>query len=158
MTSVDVIRLLHFLSLFYMVFGLGGVIVPLYRGYRTADLDRRAQSFEDASAAHQTALVPGTIAAGATGIALAGDLGYNFLTTGWLLTLEGLYLFVLLLCLPLLGTGLRRVQIEALKAAKEGRMTPELEDALQDNVALGFSLIVAFSFVPMVYLPVFRPY
>lgn len=158
MSSEELFRVLHFLALFYMMFGLGGVIVPLYRGYRTEDLARKAQSFEDALSAHQTALLPGTIFVGVTGVILAGDLGLNIITTGWLVTLEAIYLVVLLVCIPLLATGLRKVHLEALAAAKAGRMTEGLEEALRDNVALVFSLAIVFLIVPMVYLAVFRPY
>lgn len=158
MSSEELFRVLHVLALFYMMFGLGGVIVPLYRGYRTDDLARKAQSFDDALSAHQTALLPGTILVGVTGVILAGDLGLNIITTGWLVTLEAIYLIVLLVCIPLLATGLRKVHLEALAAAKAGRMTEGLEEALRDNVALVFSLAIVFAVVPMVCLAVFRPY
>lgn len=158
MSSTELFRVLHFLALFYMMFGLGGVIVPLYRGYRADDLDRKAQSFDDALTAHQTGLLPGTILVGVTGVILAGDLGLNIITTGWLVTLEAIYLVVLLVCIPLLATGLRKVHLEALAAAKAKRMTPGLEEALRDNVALVFSLAIVFAILPLVYLAVFRPY
>ena len=88
MTSVDILRLLHFLSLFLMMAGLGAVMVPLWRGWREDDVDRQLVAFEDASTGHKAGLLPGTIAVGVTGVFLAGDAGFNFITTGWLLALE----------------------------------------------------------------------
>ena len=96
MTGEQLLLYLHYLSLFYMVAGLGAVMIPLWRGWREEDdLDRRLSAFEDATNGHRAALLPGTIAVGATGVFLAGDSGYNFFTTGWLLALELLYLLVL---------------------------------------------------------------
>lgn len=157
MTSVRILELLHFLSLFLMTAGLGAVMVPLWRGWREDDVDRQMVAFEDASSGHKAGLLPGTIAVGATGVFLAADAGYNFFTTGWLLALEIVYLLILLICVPLLGHALNRVEIETLRTKKKGAPTPELTELLEDNVPIVMSLLILFSLPVMVWLAEFKP-
>lgn len=158
MNAEDLLRLLHFLSLFYMLFGLGAVLVPLARGWRTSDTKERLDAFQTAAAGQSLGLVPGVVLVGVTGIFLASAAGDNIISTGWLVTLEGLYLFVLLVCVPLLGLGLRRVQLAALASAKRRETTPELVDALADNVPLVFAGAIAVLVPAMAALAVFQPY
>ncbi len=158
MTSLDILASLHILSLFLMTAGLGAVMVPLWRGWREEDIERQIVAFEDASTGHKVGLLPGTIAAGATGVFLAGDADYNFFTTGWLLALEIVYLFVLLVCLPILGHALNRVEIETLKSRKKGEPTAEMRDLLDDNVPIVFSLLILFAIPIMVWLAEFKPF
>ena len=157
-TSEQVLRLLHFLSLFLMTAGLGAVMVALWRGWREEDVDRQLIAFEDAYTGHRAGLLPGTIAVGATGVFLGADAGYNFFTTGWLLALEIVYLFVLLICVPLLGYALRRVEIEALKSKRRGKPTPELQELLADNVPIVMCLLILAMIPVMVWLPEFKPF
>ena len=93
-----------------------------------------------------------------TGVFLAGDIGYNFITTGWLVTLELIYLFVLFVCVPLLGHALNRVEIEALKSRKRNEPTDELRELLDDNVPIVLCLVVLFLIPVMVWLAEFQPY
>lgn len=158
MTSLDILRTLHYLSLFLMMAGLGAVMVALWRGWRETDIERQLIAFEDASTGHKAALLPGTIAVGATGVFLAGDAGYNFITTGWLLALELCYLAVLLICVPLLGHALNRVELEALKSRKRALPTDELQELLADNVPIVICLVILFLIPVMVWLPVFQPF
>ena len=158
MTSVDVLLYLHYLSLFLMTAGLGAVMIPLWRGWREEDLDRQLAAFEEATSGHRAALLPGTIAVGATGVFLAADAGYNFFTTGWLLALEVCYLAVLLVCIPILGHALNRVEIESLKSKKKGAPTDELRELLDDNVPIVFSLLILALLPVMVWLPEFKPF
>lgn len=158
MTSEDILRLLHFLSLFVMTAGLGAVMVPLWRGWREDDIERQLVAFEDASTGHKSALLPGTIAVGATGVFLAGDIGYNFITTGWLLALELVYLFVLFFCVPLLGHALNRVEVEALKSRKRNQPTDELQELLNDNVPVVLCLLILFLIPVMAWLAEFQPF
>jgi uncharacterized membrane protein len=157
-TSEQILAFLHYLALFYMMAGLGAVMIPLWRGYREEDIARQAVAFEDATNGHRGALLPGTIAVGATGIFLAGDAGYNFITTGWLLALEGVYLIVLFFIVPLLGHALGRIEIESLKAKKKGEMTPELRDVLDDNVPVALTLLLLALVPVMVWLAEFKPF
>ncbi|HLB23327.1 MAG TPA: DUF2269 family protein [Dehalococcoidia bacterium] len=158
MTSLDILLALHMLSLFLMMAGLGAVIVALWRGWTEEDPDRALIAFEDASTGHKAGLLPGSIAVGATGIFLAGDADYNFITTGWLLALELVYLFVLLICVPLLGHALNRVQIEVLKSKKKGEATEALSELLSDNVPIVICIVIVFTIPFMVWLPVFHPF
>ena len=158
MTSVDILRLLHFLSLFLMMAGLGAVMVPLWRGWREDDVDRQLVTFEDASTGHKAGLLPGTIAVGVTGVFLAGDAGFNFITTGWLLALELVYLVVLFFCIPILGHALNRVEIETLKSKKRNKATPELQSLLDDNVPIVFCLVILALIPVMVWLAAFQPF
>jgi uncharacterized membrane protein len=158
MTSIDILRSLHYLSLFLMMAGLGAVIVAVWRGWTEDDTDRALVAFEDASTGHKAGLLPGTIATGATGVFLAGDAGYNFITTGWLLALELVYLFVLLLCVPLLGHALNRIEIETLKSRKKGEPTDQLKELLADNVPVVLCIVVVLSIPVMIWLPVFKPF
>lgn len=158
MTSVHILSMLHWLSLFLMTAGLGAVMVPLWRGWRETDLDRQMLAFEDAYTGHKTALLPGVIAVGATGVFLAADAGYNFITTGWLLALEVVYLVVLLVCVPLLGHALNQVEIETLKSKKKQAPTAELEELLNDNVPIVMSLLILFLIPVMVWLAEWKPF
>jgi len=157
-TSVDILRWVHFLSLFLMTAGLGAVMVPLWRGWREDDVERQLVAFEDALTGHRAGLLPGTIAVGASGIFLAADADYNFFTTGWLLALELVYLFVLFVCVPILGHALNRVQVETLKSRKKGKPSEELQEVLADNVPIVFSLLILFLIPVMAWLAEFKPF
>ncbi|MEX2246351.1 MAG: DUF2269 family protein [Dehalococcoidia bacterium] len=158
MTSVDLLLYLHYLSLFLMMAGLGAVMVPLWRAWREDDLNRQLTAFQNATSGHRSALLPGTIAVGATGVFLAADAGYNFFTTGWLLALEVVYLLVLFVCIPLLGHALNRVEIESLKSQKKGQPTVELRELLDDNVPIVLSLLTLALIPVMVWLAEYRPF
>ncbi len=158
MTSVHLLLFLHYLSLFLMTAGLGAVMVPLWRGWREDDIDRQIVAFEDASTGHKAGLLPGTIAVGATGVFLAGDAGYNFFTTGWLLLLEIIYLLILLVCIPLLGHALNQVEIESLKSKKKNEPTAELRELLDDNVPIVLTLLILFLLPVMVWIAEYKPF
>ena len=157
-TSEEILRALHFLSLFLMTAGLGSVMVALWRGWREDYVERQLVAFEDASTGHKTMLMPGTIAVGATGIFLAADAGFNFITTGWLLALEILYLVVLFVCLPVLGHALNRVEVETLKSRKHGKRSEELQGLIDDNVPIVMCLVILGLLPIMVALAEFKPF
>ena len=157
-TSEQILRALHFLSLFLMTAGLGSVMIALWRGWREDDIERQLVAFEDASTGHKALLMPGTIAVGATGIFLAADAGFNFITTGWLLALEVLYLLVLFVCLPVLGHALNRVEIETLKSHKHGKRSEELQGLIDDNVPIVMCLVILGLLPIMVALAEFEPF
>ncbi len=157
-TTTEIIRTLHFASLFLMMGGLGAVMVALWRGWRETDFDRQLLAFEDASTGHKLLLLPGTIAVGATGVFLAADGEFNFFTTGWLLALEISYLAILFACIPILGHALNRVQIESLKSKKQKKSTEALQGLLDDNVPIVICLIILFLIPVMIWLPEFKPF
>jgi len=100
--------------------------------------------------------VPGIIAVGVTGVFTWAQMDYNLVATGWLLAQEVLYLVSLLVCLSLIGLGLRRMRPASLQAEKAGGVTPELEEALADNVPIVVSGIAALLLAVMAYPAVFN--
>ena len=159
MSAENVLRLLHVLSLFMMVSGLMATLLPLLRVWHTRDIERQLAAFEEADTAKVVLLIPGAILTGVTGFVWAVQKEYDFLTTGWLLTLIILYLFAVAICLPLMNLGLRRVQLLAMQAQKRGGgAASELEDALADNVPLIFGLIMLAAVPVMAWLPIFKPF
>jgi len=154
----NILLFLQLLSAFWYVAGLSAVQISLVRGGQSDDLKVRAESFDEAWHYQGVLLVPGAIASGAAGVFLWAQMDYNLITTGWLLLLEVLYIVTLLVCLPLIGLGLRRVRLAALRARKAGRATPDLERAMADNVPLFFSGIATILLPAMTYLSVFRPF
>ncbi len=158
MNADNILTFLHILGAFWYVAGLVAVQIPLVSGWRSQDVGLQAAAFEEASHYQGVLLVPGAIAAGASGVFLWAQLGYNLLTTGWLLALEVLYLIALLVCLPLVGLGLRRARLAALAARKLGRPTPELAGALADSVPLVFAGIATLILPAMTFLSVVKPF
>ncbi len=63
----------------------------------------------------------------------------------------------LLVCLALIGLGLRRVRLASLQAEKASGITPELKEALADNVRIVFSGIATLLLLVMAYLAVLKP-
>lgn len=157
MIADDTLTLLHVLSAFWYVMGLAAVQFPLIRGWRLDEVKLKAVAFEEASHYQGLLLVPGIIAVGISGVFMWAQMDYNLITTGWLLAQEALYLVSLLVCLPLIGLGLRRARLASLKAEKAGGKTPELEEALADNVPIVFSGIATLLLPVMTYLAVFKP-
>ncbi|MDO8615504.1 MAG: DUF2269 family protein [Dehalococcoidia bacterium] len=157
MDAAEVFTFLHLLSVFWYVAGLAAVQIPLVRAWQSGEVTARWESLEEASHYQGVLLVPGAIAAVATGLFLWAQLDYSLVTTGWLIAVEALYIATLLVCLPLIGMGLRRARLAALQARRAGRTTPELEQAMADNVPLVFSGIATLLVPAMTALAVFRP-
>jgi hypothetical protein len=156
-STEEALTFLHVLGAFWYVMGLTAVQVSLVRAWQRQELDVKADSLEEGSHYQGILLVPGAIAAVASGVYLWA-LDYNLVTTPWLVVLEALYAATLLICLPLTGMGIHRSRIAALKARRAGNATPELEAAMGDAVPLVF-LGLATILVPiMVALSVFKPF
>jgi uncharacterized membrane protein len=147
----------HILAVFWYVAGLTAVQLSLVRASQHDEIGVRADSLEEASHYQGVLLVPGAIAGIATGIALWAQLDYDLITTGWLVALEVLYILTLLVCLPLIGIGLRRARIAALQARKAGRATPQQQQAMADAVPLVVGGIATMLVPVMTALSVFRP-
>ena len=113
-------RLLHVLALFWMMAGLGSVMVAVWRAWSTSDIDLRAMLLTEAQQNETRWLLSGMLATGLTGFAWAASENTNLVTTGWLLALELVYAVDVFIFLPLLGVGLRRVRLLALQAKKRG--------------------------------------
>jgi uncharacterized membrane protein len=142
-----------------MVGGLLALLLPLLRAWTADNVDHQLLALEEADTAKVVLLVPGAILTGITGFVWAVQQEYDFITTGWLLTLIFVYLFAVAFCLPLVNLGLRRVQLLAMQAQKKGEgATPELREALADNVPLVFGLIMLATVPVMAWLPIFKPF
>ena len=74
------------------------------------------------------------------------------------MALQVLTFLDLFIFLPLMGVGLRRVHYLSLAAKKHGSVTPELQDALADNVPLVFGTLMVLTIPLMVWLAVFKPF
>ena len=151
-------RLIHLLSMCLMMAGVGGTLVPIWRAWRTEALERRVMLLDEAHRNETLMLLPGTIALMFTGYAWATASGINVIVTWWLVALQVLTMVDLFIFIPLMGVGLRRVRFLALAAQKQGEITPELKDAMADNVPLVFSTLIALTIPIMVWLPVFKPF
>ena len=153
----ELLTFAHLLAAFWYVAGLTAVQLSLVRSWQHDDVAVRADSLEEASHYQGVLLVPGAIAGIATGIALWAQLDYDLITTPWLIALEVIYVLTLLVCLPLIGIGLRRARIAALQARKTGRPTLQQEEAMADAVPLVFGGIATLLVPVMAALSVFRP-
>ena len=103
-------RLLHVLALFWMMAGLGSVMVAVWRAWSTSDIDLRAMLLTEAQQNETRWRLSGMLATGLTGFAWAASENTNLLvTTGWLLALrERVYavdVFIFKLPLPAWGCG-----------------------------------------------------
>ncbi|MCC6236270.1 MAG: DUF2269 family protein [Dehalococcoidia bacterium] len=153
-----VLRAIHMLSLFWMMWGLGAVMSPVWRAWNEPDLQTRALLLSEATRSERMWLLPGLIATGLSGFAWTAAADWNPVTTGWLVALELIFGLDVFIFVPLLGVGLRRVHLLALQAAKQGEMTDALRDALADNVPLVFGTLLALSVPVQLALAVFKPF
>lgn len=156
-TSDEAFVFLHVMAALWYVAGLTAVQLALVRGWQTSDVETRVVAFSEATHYQGILLVPGAIAVASTGLFLWGQLDYNFVTTPWLLAVEAMYIVTLLVCIPLVGMGMRRARIAALMAERRGEVTPELEEAMADPVPLVFGGVATMLVPAMVALSVFRP-
>jgi hypothetical protein len=162
----DLLLFAHLLSAFWYVMGLAAVQLSWVRAARAEELAVRIAGAEEASHYQGVLLVPGAIAAGFAGAFYWASRDYNLATTGWLLGLEALYVVTLLGCLPVIGVGLRRARLAALKARRSSSRgsglqpddgAAELDRALADSVPLVFGAIATALVVAMTALSVWRP-
>ena len=151
-------RALHMLALFWMMAGIGNVVVLIWTSWSTDDIDVKSLLLSQAQRNEMTWMLPGVIAAGLTGFGWAAASDLNVLTTGWLLALELIFAVDVFIFLPLMGVGLRRVQLLALQAKKRGEVSDDLRDALADNVPMVFGTLIMASVPIMVWLPVYKPF
>ena len=151
-------RALHTLALFWMMAGLGTVMVSIWRAWSTSDNETRVVLLTEAADAETRWLLPGILATGITGFAWAASDNTNLVTTGWLLALEIVFAFDVFIFLPLLGVGLRRVRLLALQARKRGELSDELEVALNDRVPVVFGTMIVVTVPIMIWLAVWKPF
>ncbi len=151
-------RALHTLALFWMMGGIGNVVVPVWKACSSDEIEVKALLISDAERNQAAWLLPGMIATAVTGFAWAAASDWNAISTGWLLAPVLTFAVDIFIFLPLMGVGLRRVRLLALQARKQGAVTEEMRDALADNVPLVFGTLIMASVPVMVWLPVFKPF
>ena len=157
-TTDELFLFAHVLSAFWYVAGLTAVQLTIIRGWQSRDIAVKAEAFDEASHYQGVLLVPGGIAVVATGLFLFEQLGYNLIGPAWLFIVEFAYIVALLVCLPLIGMGLRRARIAALQAQRAGQSTPILDQAMDDNVPLVFGGIATILVPVTAFFEVFRPF
>lgn len=159
MSEDEAFRLVHTLSLFLFVAGLGGTLLPLYRAWGSDDVTAQVHAFQSAGRNQVGVLLPGMILAGVTGLvwAIRSD-AYDPIETDWLLAVEGLYLFVLFVCFPAMSAGLRRARLLALLAMKSGEVSPELEETLADRAPVVMGTVIVFVIVLVAALAITKPF
>ena len=151
-------RLLHVLALFWMMAGLGSVMVAVWRAWSTSDIDLRAMLLTEAQQNETRWLLSGMLATGLTGFAWAASENANLITTGWLLALELVYAVDVFIFLPLLGVGLRRVRLLALQAQHTGEVSDELRETLADKGPVVFGTLMFVLVVLMTALSISKPF
>ena len=159
MSEDGVFRLLHMLSLFVFLAGVGATMVPLYRSWHSDDLGAQVHAIQEAGRNQAGVLLPGIILTGISGIfwALRSD-HFDPIETGWLFTVEVIYLVALFICLPAMAASLRRARFLALQAQKTGEISDELRETIADRGPLVFGTLMLLLIVLMTALAVTKPY
>ncbi len=150
-------RIAHTLALIWLGAGLGATWPLIVRAWLAHDVQFQMYALSEAARNETRVLLPGAMLSGATGF-FWGAAEYDFLRDGWLAALTGLFVLFYLVCLPLLGFGLRRARTAALIAAKRGEVTDELREILDDRVPLVFATTLVLSIPLMAWLAIFKPF
>jgi len=155
----EAFRLVHTLSLFLFLAGAGSTMLPLYRAWNGAELNAQVFAFQEAGRNQAGVLLPGIILTGVTGLiwAIRSDR-VDPVETGWLLTVELIYLFTLFVCVPAMAAGLRRARLLAVQAQKSGVVSEELRETIADRGPLVFGTLMLILIVVMAVLAVAQPY
>ena len=159
MTEDEAFRLIHVLSLFVYLAGLGSTMLPLYRSWNRDDLQAKVYAFQEAGRNQAGVLLPGIILVGVTGLIWAIRSEHvDPVVTGWLLAVEGLYLIALFVCLPAMAAGLYRARLLALQAQKSGVISRDLEETLADRGPIVFGTLMLVLVALMTALAVTKPF
>jgi hypothetical protein len=157
-TTDELFVFAHVLASFWYVAGLTSVQLTIVRGWKSPDIKIKAESFDEATHYQGQLLVPGGIAVLATGLFMWGQLGYNLVGPAWLILLDVVYTLSLVVCIPLVGIGLRRARVAALVAERRGQSAPDLDEAMNDTVPLIFGGFATVLLPVGAALSVFRPF
>ena len=151
----DVLLFALIISAYWYVMGLAAVQLAYIRAMRSEGVPARLEAINDASHYQGVLLVPGAIAAGFAGAFYWTEAGNNLITSEWMWPLEAAFAVTLLVCLPLIGAGLRTTRIAALKARKDPALAPELDRALHESVVPAFGGLAVVLVVIMTAVSVF---
>ena len=158
MNAVVLWRVAHELSIFLYMAGRGATLIPVYRSWWSQDLPFQMQSLRLAADNNNGILLPAALLTGATGVFWGAAAGHHFLRDTWLLVLWLTYALSVLVLMPLLNMGMRRVRLALLVTAKAGSMTPELEQALADKVPAVIGALLVICSVVMALLGILQPF
>ena len=153
----DILLFALLIAAFWYVMGLAAVQLTYIRAVRAEGVPARLEAIEEASHYQGVLLVPGAIAAGFAGAFYWTEAGYNLITSEWMWPLEAAFAITLLVCLPLIGAGLRRARIAALKARKDPALEPQLAAALGESVVLLFGGLAVVLVIIMTAVSVWGP-
>lgn len=159
MSEDEALRLLHTLSLFVFLAGLGATMAPLYRAWNSNDLRQQVYAFREAGRNQAGVLLPGIIAVGVTGLiwAIRSDR-VDPVETGWLLAVELIYLVSLFVCLPAMAAGLRRARLLALQADRTGEVSEALRETIADRGPIVFGTLMVLLVALTAALAVAKPF
>jgi uncharacterized membrane protein len=159
MSEDEAFRLLHMLSLFIFVAGVGATMLPLYRSWNNDEINTQVHAIQEAGRNQAGVLLPGMILTGISGVfwALRSD-HVDPIQTGWLFTVEVLYLIALFICLPAMAASLRRARFLALQSQKSGEISDELRETIADRGPIVFGTLMLLLIVLMTALAVTKPY
>jgi uncharacterized membrane protein len=155
----EAFRLVHTLSLFVFVAGLGATMLPLYRAWNAVEVERQVYAFQEAGRNQAGILLPGIILSGVTGVfwAIVTE-EIDPVETGWLLAVEMIYLVALFICLPAMAAGLRRARLLALQAQHSGEISDELRDTLDDKGPIVFGTLMIVLVALIAALAITKPF
>ena len=106
MSEDEAFRLVHMLSLFVLLAGVGSTMLPLYRTWNSTDVNAQVFAFREAGRNQAGILLPGVVLTGVTGLIWAIRADHlDPVETGWLLTVELIYLVILFVCIPAMAAG-----------------------------------------------------
>lgn len=144
MSADDILRFCFALAALLYAVGVGALALSLVRAWAASDHLERHVLCQLADRVHTRLLLPGIIAVGVLG-AIWGIISDQVdpIGTGWLLAVEILYLIALFVLVPGMFAGLRRMRLLSLQARKTGRISEELQDALDDRGPLVFAVLMA---------------
>lgn len=159
MSEDEAFRLVHLAALFLFLVGMGGTMLPLYRAWTSTDRQAQIYAFREAGRNQAGILLPGIILVGVTGLiwAIVSER-VDPIETGWLLAVEGIYLFVLFVCVPAMAASLRRARLLALLALKSGEVSPALAETLADRGAIVVGTLIFLLVLLMTALAVAQPF
>ena len=147
------------LALFIYLAGVGATMLPLYRSWNSSNLQTQVYAFQEAGRNQAGILLPGIILVGVTGLLWAIRSDYvDPVETGWLLTVEVLYLVAFFVLLPGMAAGLRRARLLALQAEKSGEISEALKETLEDRGPIALGTVMLVLIVAMAALAVTQPY
>lgn len=159
MSEDEVFRLLHMLSLFVFLAGVGATMLPLYRSWNSDDIGAQVHAIQEAGRNQAGVLLPGIILTGISGIfwALRSD-HLDPIETGWLFTVEVIYLVALFICLPAMAASLRRARFLAIQSQKTGEISDELRETIADRGPIVFGTLMLLQIIVITALAVTKPY